>query len=83
LRRYKNPATPPLAAVPRHGQEGDEYKKISKETLANKYKNIDKMLEAQQYLMGDKFTVADAYLYTVTRWAPRVELDLSPPSWGA
>jgi len=22
-------------------------------------------------------TVADAYLYTVTRWAPRVEFDLS------
>jgi glutathione S-transferase len=56
----------------------DEYKKISKETLANKYKNIDKMLEGKQYLMGDKFTVADAYLYTVTRWAPRVEFDLSP-----
>ena len=53
-------------------------KKISKETLANKYKNIDKMLEGKQYLMGDKFTVADAYLYTVTRWAPRVEFDLLP-----
>ena len=26
----------------------DEYKKISKETLANKYKNIDKMLEGKQ-----------------------------------
>src|SRR3954465_13462720 len=36
------------------------------------------MLEGKQYLMGDKFTVADAYLYTVTRWAPRVEFDLSP-----
>src|SRR3954466_12273971 len=30
----------------------DEYKKISKETLANKYKNVDKMLEGKQYLMG-------------------------------
>ena len=55
----------------------DEYKKISKETLANKYKNIDKMLEGKQYLMGDKFTVADAYLYTVLRWTGRIEMDLA------
>ena len=58
----------------------DEYKKISRETLANKYKNIDKMLEGKQYLMGDKFTVADAYLYTVTRWAPRVEFNSACPN---
>jgi glutathione S-transferase len=56
----------------------DAYKAISKETLANKYKNIDKHLAGKQYLMGDKFTIADAYLFTVTRWAPRVEFDLSP-----
>jgi glutathione S-transferase len=56
----------------------DEYKKISKETLKAKYKGIDKALEGKQYLMGDKMSVADAYLYTVTRWAPRIEFDLSP-----
>jgi glutathione S-transferase len=56
----------------------DEYKKISKETLKAKYTGIDKALEGKQYLMGDKFSVADAYLYTVTRWAPRIEFDLSP-----
>ncbi|MFL6798303.1 MAG: glutathione transferase GstA [Xanthobacteraceae bacterium] len=55
----------------------DAYKAISKETLASKYKNVDKHLAGKQYLMGDKFTVADAYLYTVTRWAPRVEFDIS------
>ena len=27
--------------------------------------------------MGDKFTVADAYLFTVLRWSPRVEIDLA------
>ena len=26
--------------------------------------------------MGDKFTVADAYLYTVLRWASRIDIDL-------
>jgi glutathione S-transferase len=56
----------------------DAYKAISKETLATKYKNIDKHLAGKQYLMGDKFTVADAYLFTVTRWSPRVEFDLTP-----
>jgi glutathione S-transferase len=55
----------------------DAYKAISKENLAAKYKNIDKHLAGKQYLMGDKFSVADAYLFTVTRWSPRVEFDLS------
>ena len=33
---------------------------------------------------GADTTVADAYLFTVTRWSPRVELDLSPfPNVGA
>ena len=62
----------------------DAYKAISKENLAAKYKNIDKHLAGRQYLMGDRFGVADAYLFTVTRWSPRVELDLSPfPNVGA
>jgi glutathione S-transferase len=56
----------------------EEYKKLSKETLAAKYRGIDKALEGKQYLMGDKFSVADGYLFTVTRWAPRIEFDLSP-----
>ena len=29
------------------------------------------------YLLGDDFTVADAYLFTVTRWAQFVDLDLT------
>ena len=34
-------------------------------------------LEGRNYLMGDDFTVADAYLFTILRWSPRVNLDLS------
>ena len=37
---------------------------------------LDKQLAGRQYLMGDKFTIADAYLFTVLRWAQRIELDL-------
>ncbi|HTN95258.1 MAG TPA: glutathione transferase GstA [Gallionella sp.] len=33
-------------------------------------------LKSRDYLMGH-FTVADAYLFTVLRWAPRLEIDLS------
>ena len=27
--------------------------------------------------MGDKFSVADAYMFTVLRWSPRVNIDAS------
>lgn len=37
-----------------------------------------KQLEKSSYLIGNAFTVADAYLFTILRWSPRVELDLSP-----
>jgi glutathione S-transferase len=56
----------------------EEFKKLSKEALATKYRGIDKALEGKEYLMGDKFSAADAYLFTVTRWAPRIEFDLTP-----
>ena len=55
----------------------DEYKKISKENLGKRFDWLDKQLAGKQYLMGDKFTVADAYLFTVLRWSPRIEIDLA------
>jgi glutathione S-transferase len=55
----------------------DEFKKLSKENLGKRFDWLDKQLTGRQYLMGDKFTVADAYLFTVVRWAPRIEMDLS------
>jgi glutathione S-transferase len=54
----------------------DAYKAISKENLGKRFDWLDKQLAGRQYLMGDRFTIADAYLFTVLRWAQRIELDL-------
>lgn len=55
----------------------EEYKKISKENLSKRLDWIEQRLAGKQYLTGDKFTVADAYLFTVLRWSPRIELDIA------
>ncbi len=52
-------------------------KNANKEKLASRYDLIEKTLAGQPYLMGDAFSVADAYLYTVTRWAPHLKVDLA------
>jgi len=55
----------------------EEFKKLSKENLGKRFDWLDKQLAGKQYLTGDKFTVADAYLFTVLRWSPRIEIDLA------
>ncbi|GAA0705331.1 glutathione transferase GstA [Dokdonella soli] len=45
--------------------------------LRMRYGMFEKTLTKQPYLLGDTFTAADAYLYTVTKWADAVKLDLS------
>lgn len=45
--------------------------------LKKRYAYLDKQLAGRDYLFGDKFSVADAYLFTVTTWAPYVKLDLA------
>jgi len=47
------------------------------EALQKKYALIDAELARSFYLVGPDFSAADAYLFTVTRWAPFVDLDLS------
>jgi glutathione S-transferase len=48
-----------------------------KAALRKRYKLLDERLGRSDYLFGDQFTAADAYLFTVTTWAPFVKLDLS------
>jgi glutathione S-transferase len=51
---------------------------IPRETLQKRIDFAAQTLSKQPYLLGDKFSIADAYLFTVLRWAPRVELPLPP-----
>jgi glutathione S-transferase len=52
-------------------------KKILRTILRKKYEWVDAQLNNKLYLTGETFTVADAYLFTVTKWAKYVSLDLS------
>ena len=45
--------------------------------LKKRYAYVEGILATQDYLVGNKFSPADAYLFTLTRWAPFVKLDLS------
>ncbi|MBI5429213.1 MAG: glutathione transferase GstA [Nitrosomonadales bacterium] len=56
----------------------EETKTVFRERLAGRLNIAAKALASKDYLMGKTFTVADAYLYTVLRWSPRMNVDLSP-----
>jgi glutathione S-transferase len=45
--------------------------------LKGRYALIERQLQGRQFLVGDKFSAADAYLFTVTRWAGKLQVDLS------
>jgi len=45
--------------------------------LRKKYEWLAGRLEGKDFLTGANFTAADAYLYVVTRWAGRVNVDLN------
>ena len=45
--------------------------------LRRRFSLLDQQLSDRRYLMGDELSVADAYLFSVTRWAQLVNLDLA------
>lgn len=55
----------------------ENYKPIALEALTKRLQWVDQQLAGKSYLLGEQFSVADAYLYTVSRWAGFVGLDLS------
>jgi len=54
-----------------------EAKEIFVGRLRDRYAFVDAKLEGKDYLMGRQYSVADAYLFTVTNWAPGVGVDLT------
>lgn len=55
----------------------NDVKGVFRERLVGRLKWIDSQLAGKDYLMGDRFCVADAYLYTTSRWAVVMQIDLS------
>lgn len=57
----------------------EEAKKIARDRLALRYGYVEGLLaDGRAFLTGDDFTIADAYLFTVTNWAGKADVDLSP-----
>lgn len=54
-----------------------EWKDISRSNIDRRLAWVNEQLAGRDYLMGKDFCVADAYLFTVTNWAKRVEIDIS------
>jgi glutathione S-transferase len=54
----------------------DEGKNWFRAALRKKYEWVASQLQGKNYLTGTDFTAADAYLFTVTRWAGNVGVDL-------
>ena len=55
----------------------DEAKDFFKDRVMSKFKYVESQLAGRDYLMGKQFTVADGYLFTMLRWAERMNFDLS------
>lgn len=55
----------------------DAGKEFFKKKVLDKLAWVDGQLAGKDYLMGKNFTVADAYLFTVTGWAPYLKIDTS------
>lgn len=58
----------------------DEYKTIVRERLDKQFSYVDSVLAKHDYLLGKKFSVADAYLFTVSRWANALSLQIKERS---
>ena len=55
----------------------DESKKVFRDKLAQRFAWVDGELAGRDYLMGEHFGVADGYLFTVSRWAKPMAIDLA------
>jgi len=58
-------------------QTPPEVRREREEHLRKRYAIIEAALAGKPYLFGDALTIADAYLFTVTRWAGPLKVDLA------
>jgi len=61
-----------------HDETPEPTKATQRATLGKRFELIEETLAKQPYLTGSAFTIADAYLFTVTRWAGPLKVDLTP-----
>jgi len=54
----------------------EEAKALVRAKLVERYRTVEERLAQAPFLLGEDFSVADAYLYTVTRWAAAMQVDL-------
>ena len=65
-------------------QFGEKAVEALREKLHKRYGIIEEQLAKSPFLAGATFSIADAYLYTVTKWAKHLKVDLSAfPKVGA
>jgi glutathione S-transferase len=55
----------------------DDAKAAIKERLKLRLSTANELLGKGPYVMGSTFTVADGYLFTVTGWMPKMDLDIA------
>ena len=60
-----------------HPAMPEEAKALFRQKILDRLSYVDRHLDGRDYLLGGHFTVADGYLYTVTRWAAPLKLDIS------
>ncbi|MBB4846076.1 glutathione S-transferase [Paucibacter oligotrophus] len=60
-----------------HGDVDAVAKRALAVVLRKKLVWLDGQLAGKSFLTGETFTAADAYLFTVLRWAPYVQIDLT------
>jgi glutathione S-transferase len=60
-----------------HPAMPEEAKALFRQKILDRLAYVDRHLAEREYLLGNRFSVADGYLYTVTRWAAPLQLDIS------
>ena len=51
-------------------------KTMAREKLTKRFEWVNTALEGKEYILGT-FSIVDAYCYTILRWSPKADIDLS------